>query len=171
MKEFMMNLTLWIVAGLLAVVYLLSGGGKLIVPKEKLATVPGGGWVEDFSAGSVKAIGALEVLAAVGLVLPAATDIAPILVPLAALGLVLIMVGAVITRLRRHEPKAMVADLVYLALAGFVAWGRFFGPESFTDRQDGILLFSGLLLIFAAFAFLWFVGTLHSVLRGAGNPR
>jgi len=102
------------------------------VPKEKLATAPGAGWVEDFSAGSVKAIGALEVLAAVGLVLPAATDIAPVLVPLAALGLVLIMVGAVITRLRRHEPKAMVADLAYLALAGFVAWGRFFGPESFT---------------------------------------
>ena len=166
-----MNLSLWIVAGLLAVVYLLSGAGKLVVPKEKLATAPGAGWVEDFSAGSVKAIGALEVLAAVGLVLPAATDIAPVLVPLAALGLVLIMGGAVITRLRRHEPKAMVADLAYLALAGFVAWGRFFGPESFTDRQDGILLFSGLLLIFAAFAFLWFVGTLHSVLRGAGNPR
>ena len=127
-----MNLSLWIVAGLLAVVYLVAGTAKLIVHKEKLAATPGGGWVEDFSAGSVKAIGALEVLAAVGLVLPAATDIAPVLVPLAALGLVLIMVGAVITRLRRHEPKVMVADLAYLALAGFVVWGRFFGPESFT---------------------------------------
>jgi hypothetical protein len=127
----MMNLTLWIVAGLLAVVYLISGAGKLIMPKEKIAATSGGGWVEDFSAGSVKAIGALEVLAAVGLVLPAALDIAPVLVPLAALGLVLLMVGAVITRLRRHEAKFMVADLVYLALAGFVAWGRF-GPESFT---------------------------------------
>ena len=104
-----MNLSLWIVAGLLAVVYLAAGIGKLIVPKEKLATAPGAGWVEDFSAGSVKAIGALEVLAAVGLVLPAALDIAPVLVPLAALGLVLIMGGAVITRLRRHEPKPMVA--------------------------------------------------------------
>jgi hypothetical protein len=131
MKELMMNLTLWIVAGLLAVVYLASGGGKLIVPKEKLAAAPGAGWVEDFSAGTVKAIGALEVLAAVGLILPAAIDIVPVLVPLAALGLVMIMVGAVITRIRRHEAKPMVADLVYLALAGFVAWGRF-GPESFT---------------------------------------
>ena len=127
-----MNLSLWIVAGLLAVVYLVAGTAKLIVPKEKLAATPGGGWIEDSSAGSIKAIGALEVLAAVGLVLPAATDIAPVLVPLAALGLVLIMVGAVITRLRRHEPKAMVADLAYLSLAGFVAWGRFFSPESFT---------------------------------------
>ena len=58
-----MNLALWIIAGLLAVVYLAAGVGKLIVPKEKLATAPGAGWVEDFSAGSVKAIGALEVLA------------------------------------------------------------------------------------------------------------
>src|ERR671917_1258319 len=155
----MMNLSLWIVAGLLAVVYLLSGAGKLIVPKEKLAPAPGAGWVEDFSAGSVKAIGVLEVLAAVGLVLPAATGIAPVLVPLAAAGLVLIMVGAVITRLRRHEPKAMVADLAYLALAGFVAWGRFFGPESFTDPPDGILLFCGVLLFFSTFALLWFVWT------------
>ena len=128
-----MNLTLWIIAGLLAVAYLAGGGGKLIMPKKKIAAIaPSARWVEDFSADSVKAIGALEVLGAVGLILPAATGIAPVLVPLAALGLVLIMVGAVITRLRRHEPKAMVADLAYLALAGFVAWGRFFGPESFT---------------------------------------
>ncbi len=125
-----MNLTLWIVTGLLAVAYLIGGGGKLIMPKEKIAATPGGGWVEDFSAGTVKAIGILEMLAAVGLILPAALDIVPVLVPLAAVGLALIMVGAVITRLRRHEATAMVADLAYLALAGFVAWGRF-GPESF----------------------------------------
>jgi uncharacterized membrane protein YphA (DoxX/SURF4 family) len=127
-----MNLALWIVAGLLAVVYLIAGGGKLIVPKEKIAaTTRSARWVEDFSAGSVKAIGALEILAAVGLVLPAALDIAPVLVPLAALGLVMIMVGAVITCIRCHEAKFMVGDLAYLALASFVAWGRF-GPESFT---------------------------------------
>src|ERR687897_2689789 len=126
MKEWMMtmNRALWIVAGLLAGVYLASGVGKLIVPKKKLATFPGAGWVEDFSAGTVKAIGALEVLAAVGLVLPAALGIAPVLVPLAAAGLVLLMAGAVFTRIRRHELKAMVADLVCLALAAFVAWGR-----------------------------------------------
>jgi len=127
-----MNLALWIIAGLLAVAYLVAGVGKLIVPKEKIAAVgPSARWVEDFSAGTVKAIGALEVLAAVGLILPAALGIVPVLVPLAAVGLVLLMVGAVITRLRRHEAKPMVADLAYLALAAFVAWGRF-GPESFT---------------------------------------
>jgi uncharacterized membrane protein len=127
-----MDRTLWIVAGLLAAVYLFSGAVKLILPKEKLATVPAGGWVNDFSAGAVRAIGALEILGAVGLVLPAVTGIAPVLTPLAALGLAVLMGGAVITRLRRHEPKPLLADMVYLALAAFVAWGRFFGPESFT---------------------------------------
>ena len=104
-----MNLALWIVAGLLAVAYLVSGGGKLIMPKEKIAAVGRGvRWVEDFSAGSVKAIGALEVLAAVGLILPAVLDIAPVLVPLAALGLAMLMVGAAITRFRRREFTFMV---------------------------------------------------------------
>jgi uncharacterized membrane protein len=127
----MMNIALWIIAGLLAAVFLIAGANKLLIPQEKLAKAPGGGWVLDFSAGFVKALGAVEILGAVGLILPTLLDIAPVLVPLAALGLALIMTGAVITRIRRHEFKFMVADLAYLALAGFVAWGRFFGPESF----------------------------------------
>jgi hypothetical protein len=131
LKELTMNRALWIVAGLLAVVYLFGGAVKLILPRKKLAAFPGGGWVEDFSAGAVKTIGVLEVLGAVGLILPAALGIAPVLTPLAALGLALLMAGAVFTRLRRHEPKPLVADLVYLALAAFVARGRFFGSESF----------------------------------------
>lgn len=126
-----MNIALWTVAGLLAVAYLASGGGKLILPREKIAGFGASArWVEDFSPGSVKAIGALELLGAVGLILPAALDVAPDLVSLAALGLVMIMTGAVITRIRRQEFKFMLADLAYLVLAGFVAWGRF-GPESF----------------------------------------
>jgi hypothetical protein len=62
-----MNVALWIIAGLLAVTFLASGAMKLIWPKEKLAAA-GMGFVEDFSAGTVKAIGTLEVLAAVGLI-------------------------------------------------------------------------------------------------------
>jgi hypothetical protein len=126
-----MDRTLWIVAGLLAAIFLFSGVVKLVLPKEKLADAPGGGWVNDFSAGTVRAIGVLEILGAMGLVLPALLGIAPVLTPLAAAGLAALMAGAVATRVRRHEPKPMVADLVYLALAAFVAWGRFFGPESF----------------------------------------
>ncbi|MFF0622453.1 DoxX family protein [Streptomyces sp. NPDC004296] len=128
-----MNLALWIVTGLLAVAYLLGGGGKVIMSKERLAAAGASArWVEDFSAGGVKAIGALEVLAAVGLVLPAVLHIAPVLVPLAALGLVTIMIGAAVIRIRRHETKLMMVDLVYVVLAGFVAWGRF-GPEPFLN--------------------------------------
>jgi hypothetical protein len=125
-----MNIALWIIAGLLAAVFLASGAMKLIQSKEKLAA-SGFGVVEDFSAGAVKAIGALEVLAAVGLILPAALDIAPVLVPLAAVGVVLLMVGAVTVHLRRHEAQAIVVPLALLALAVLVAWGRF-GPQSFT---------------------------------------
>ena len=127
-----MNVALWIVAGLLAVV-LLGSSAKMFVPKEKMAGMLGdqSRWVEDFSPGALKAIGVLELLGAVGLILPAALDIAPVLVPLAASGAVLLFVGAVITRLRRGERATIVVDLVYLAMAAFVAWGRF-GPESFT---------------------------------------
>ena len=73
--------------------------------------------------------------AAAGLIVPAAVGIAPVLVPLAATGAVLLFVGAVITRLRRGERATIVADLVYLAMAAFVAWGRF-GPGSFTRQTQ-----------------------------------
>lgn len=119
-----MNVALWIIAGLLAVVFLASGVVKLIWSKGKLVA-SGMGAVEDFSAGAVRAIGVLEVLAAVGLVLPALLDIAPVLVPLAAVGLVLLMAGVVVTHVRRHEAQVIVMPLALLALAGVVAWGRF----------------------------------------------
>jgi hypothetical protein len=126
-----MNTALWIVAGLLAAVFLLASSNKLFIPREKLARAPGGGWVLDFSAGFVKALGVVEILGAVGLILPALLDIAPGLVPLAALGLGLIMTGAAIVEFRRQESKHVLLDLTYLALAVFVAFGRF-GPESFS---------------------------------------
>jgi hypothetical protein len=126
-----MNLALWIIAGLLAAVFLLAGSTKLFMSREKLAKAPGGGWVLDFSAGFVKALGAVEILGAVGLVLPALLGIAPVLVPLAAVGLATIMVGAAIVTYRRHESIHVLVDVTYLAMAAFVAFGRF-DPESFT---------------------------------------
>ena len=125
-----MNVVLWIGAGVLAAVFLVSGGMKLSQPKEKLA--PSGlRWTDDYSGGTVKLIGTLEVLAAVGLVLPALVGIAVVLVPLAALGLVLLMIGAVITHRRRKESQMILVNLVLLVLAAVVVWGRF-GPYSFT---------------------------------------
>jgi DoxX-like family len=135
-----MNLVLWIVAGLLALVFLVSGSVKLFVLKENLdgllqrlgpAAQATGEWTRDFSPGALKAIGVLELLGAMGLILPAALDIAAVLVPVAASGAVLLFVGAVTMRLRRGERATIVLDLVYLGMAAFVASGRF-GPWSFT---------------------------------------
>ena len=128
-----LNVALWIVAGLLAGVFLISSSTKLFVPKERLATMGGaaGRWVGDFTPSALRALGALELLAAAGLILPAALDIEPVLVPSAAAGAVLLFVGAVTMRLRRGEKATFIPDLIYLAMSAFVVWGRF-GPGSFT---------------------------------------
>jgi hypothetical protein len=127
-----LNLALWIVAGLLAAVLLVSTS-KMIVPREKIAAVGHAGeWVLDFSPAALRAIGTLEILGAAGLILPAALDIAPILVPVTAVCVALLFTGAATMRLRRGEKATITPDLVYLALAAFVAWGRF-GPERFTS--------------------------------------
>jgi hypothetical protein len=126
-----MNVTLWIIAGLLAAAFLAGGAVKVAWPKEKLVGA-GMGFAGDFSAGAVKAVGALEMLAAVGLILPAALGIAPVLVPLAAAGLGLLMTGAMIIHLRRGETQPVAVNVVILALAVLVAWQRF-GPQSFSS--------------------------------------
>jgi len=120
------NIALWIVAGILAAVFLLAGSAKLLVPRETLANAPGGGWVWDFSPAFVKILGGLEIAGVLGLVLPAALDIATVLVPLAALGLALVMVCAVVVESRREEFKHVTLNLTYLGLAVFVVVGRFF---------------------------------------------
>lgn len=126
-----MNLALWIAAGLLAAVSLTGGITKIFVPREKLASHRGGGWTGDASDGFVKTLGVLELLAAVGLILPAVLDIAPVLVPVTAICWVLLMIGAMLTHLRYQEARFIAVNAVYLALAAFVAWGRL-GPETFT---------------------------------------
>jgi hypothetical protein len=78
-----------------------------------------------FSPRFIKALGAVEILGALGLILPTLLDIAPLLTPLAAAGLALIMVGAATVTLRRQEVKHLLINLTYLALATFVGWGRF----------------------------------------------
>jgi uncharacterized membrane protein YphA (DoxX/SURF4 family) len=126
-----MNLALWIIAIILAVAFAGSGLMKLVVPKDKLVTA-GQGWAQDYSSTNIRLIGLVEVLGAVGLVLPAALHIAPILVPLAAVGLALVMVGAIVVHARRKEPMNIVVNVVLIVLAVIVAWGRF-GPYSFTS--------------------------------------
>ncbi len=118
-----MNIVLWILQVLLGLVFGMVGLSKLTQPKEKLASQMG--WVEEFSQGTVRLIGLVELLAAIGLLLPALTGFLPVLTPLAALGLVLVMVGAMLTHLRRKETPMVGVNLVLLLLAAFVAYGRF----------------------------------------------
>ena len=124
-----MNIVLWIIAGLLALAFAAAGLMKLAQPRAKLAA-SGMAYAEDFSDGAMKGIGALEVLGALGLILPAALGVAEVLTPLAALGLALVMVGAVVVHLRRGESKAIGAPIVLGLLALVVAVLRF-GPYSF----------------------------------------
>jgi len=126
-----MDVILWIAAGLLAAVAAAGGISKTFVPKAKLAATHGGEWTAGASVGFVKTLGVLELLAAVGLILPAVVDIAPVLVPVTAVCWIALMVGAMITHGRLGQYQLVVLNVVYLALAAFIAWGRF-GPESFT---------------------------------------
>ncbi len=120
-----MSVVLWVLQGVLAVAFLMAGAMKLMRGREQLRESMG--WVEDFSARTIKVIGLLEVLAAIGLVLPGLTGILPVLTPLAALGLVGLMLGAAVTHYRRHEPPMIAINAALGIVAAVVAWGRF-GP-------------------------------------------
>jgi len=122
-----MNAIIWILQTLLALAFLAAGLTKISQPRLKLASTMG--WVEDFSDPAVRTIGALEVLGALGLLLPALTGMATVLVPIAAVGLAVLMIGAAGTHRRRGELPMIGINAVLLLLAVVVAWARF-GPYS-----------------------------------------
>jgi uncharacterized membrane protein YphA (DoxX/SURF4 family) len=124
-----MSIVLWTLAALLAVAFLAAGAMKIVQPKQALAD-RGLAWVESFPPGAIKAIGAIEVVAAIALVVPPLVGTATWLAPLAAAGLIALMVGAAITHQRRHEPQLMGVNAVIVILAAVVVWGRF-GPYPF----------------------------------------
>jgi hypothetical protein len=124
------DLALWIATGLLAVVALVGGLTKTLVPKERLAAQHGGEWTARASEGFVKTLGTLELLAAVGLILPAVVDVATVVVPVAATCWVVLMLGAMTVHGRLRQYQFVLLNVAYLALAAFIAWGRF-GPDSF----------------------------------------
>ena len=118
-----MNTALWIVQGILAAMFLMAGFMKSTTPKEKLALkMP---WANDYSAGTVKLIGITQLLAAIGLIIPMLTGIAPVLTPLAAAGLCITMILAIIYHYRKNEMKAIGTNVVLFLLAAFVVYGRF----------------------------------------------
>ncbi len=118
-----MNVALWIVQVLLAALFAFAGGMKLLMPIEKIAAQ--GPLLGSMGVGLIRFIGVAELAGALGLILPAATRIAPKLTPTAAVGLLVIMVLAFGLHASRgewsHEPVVVIAGL----LAAFVVWGRF----------------------------------------------
>ncbi|MFF4763277.1 DoxX family protein [Streptomyces sp. NPDC001292] len=120
-----MNLAFWIAAGLLALVALTGGLTKSFIPKAKLATVHGAEWTAGFGASAIRALGALELLAAAGLVLPKALGIAPVMVPVTATCWIALMIGAMVTHGRLGQYKLVAVNVVYLAIAVLIAVGRF----------------------------------------------
>ena len=126
-----MNTALWVLAGFLGTAFTIGGTAMLVLPKERYRGLhETQHWVDEFTPGQLKVIGALKLLGALGLLLPALGDVAPGLVPVAACGLALFMAGAGTTRFRRGESVPLVGDLVFLGLFAFLAWGRF-GLEPF----------------------------------------
>jgi uncharacterized membrane protein YphA (DoxX/SURF4 family) len=119
------NVVLWVLQIVLAALFATAGLVKLTRSHEQLRkSLP---WVEDFAPDTVRFIGLVELLGAAGLVLPAATGIAPALTPVAATGLAVVMLLAALTHRRRHEYPAIAVNAVLFVLAVVVAWGRF-GP-------------------------------------------
>ena len=118
-----MNIALWIVQILLALAFAMAGIMKVTQPIDRLETRMG--WVKDVGPRGVRLIGSLEILGAIGLILPAVTGILPWLTPVAAACLALTMVGAMITHWRRGEYSGIGVNLVLLILTLFVVYGRF----------------------------------------------
>ena len=113
-----MTYALWIVQGLLALLFLWAGGIKLVLPLEKLTgPMPLPGLLMRF-------IGVAEVLGAIGLILPGLLRIRPGLTPLAAAGLVIIMVGATVVTLAGGDVAAALISVGVGLLSAFVAYGR-----------------------------------------------
>src|SRR3989449_11696990 len=118
-----MNVVLWIVQVLLALLFLFAGGTKLVLPIEVLTSMGSPNQVH-LPGLLIRFIGVCEVLGALGLILPGLLRIRPGLAPLAAVGLVIIMIGATVITLVAGEIVPALISLVVGALAAFVAYGR-----------------------------------------------
>ncbi|ADG73166.1 DoxX family protein [Cellulomonas flavigena DSM 20109] len=111
-----MLVALWTVNALLALAFIGTGTFKLARSKEQLRAA-GMAWTDDFDAARIKLAGIAEVLGALGLVLPLATGVAPVLTPVAAVALAGTMVAATAVHLRRRESPAPAVVLLVLSLA------------------------------------------------------
>jgi uncharacterized membrane protein len=115
-----METTQWTVQALVAAIFLITGTTKLIQPRAKMAAGPMS-WAADVTDQQFRTIGLLEILGALGLILPGALGIASVLTPLAAAGLALTMVVAIGVHLRQGEANRVLVPVVLLALCALIA--------------------------------------------------
>jgi uncharacterized membrane protein YphA (DoxX/SURF4 family) len=132
-----MNVALWVAQALLALAFGAVGFTKLRDDRLTYARArpPMTSFAEDLSDRTYKVLGVLEVLGAIGVVFPRLLGIAPVLTPLAALGFVGLMIGAIVLHRRRNEPRLIAFNVVLMLLALFVLWGR--GVEVLLGNDAG----------------------------------
>jgi uncharacterized membrane protein YphA (DoxX/SURF4 family) len=117
-----LHIALWVAQGLLAAAFGMAGFMKITTPIEQLAQM-GMGFVNNYGEGTVRFIGTMEVLGALGLILPSALRIMPILAPVAAVGAGIIMILATQYHITHNEP--FIPTVILFAIAAFIAWGRY----------------------------------------------
>lgn len=133
----LLNIALWLAQFVLAAAYGLFGSMKATQPLDQLATMMQ--WIPDFPVWFVRGLGVVEVLGAIGLILPSLTRIQPRLTVVAAL-LILVHQGcAIALHLSKGEASVLGLNMVLIALAAFIFWGR--GRKSvIPPRNDGKLI-------------------------------
>ena len=122
-----MNAGLWVLQGLLAALFLFSGGMKSTQSEQKLV-VSGQTGVEGLPPTLIRFIGICEIFGAVGLILPRLSNVMPLLTPVAAGGLGLIMMLAAIVHYRRNEAGTVLLNILILLGCTAVAYGRLRWP-------------------------------------------
>lgn len=122
-----MDTVLTVIQVALALVFTGGAVTKLTLPYARFTTFPFQEWANDFRPRHIRLIGVLEALAAVGMILPLFLPSLTMLAPLAAVGIALVMAGAMATHLRRSEYLNMVGNAMWLGLALLVAYGRLVG--------------------------------------------
>jgi len=114
-----MTIALWILNGLLALAFIMAGSMKVARPRTALVA-SGMAWADDFADPTVKLIGGAELIGGIGLILPLLTGIAPILTPIAATALAVVMIGAIVVHVRRKENAAPSIVLAVLSAVSAV---------------------------------------------------
>jgi putative oxidoreductase len=117
-----MNISLWVVQGLLAAMFLMAGANKLFQSIPELSKMLP--WVTQVPDGLVRFIGFSELLGGIGSLLPTILRIKPILTSYAAIGLAVVMLLASIFHISKGEMSVIGMNFVFMAMALFVAWGR-----------------------------------------------